>query len=290
MNPKDTTLMPTNQNTTPLSVAQLDHAEKSTALQTALAAVESATALVAQLDASALNVDAAGLDAVLGKTAQARLKLDALTRRLTVARDREAAAATAVKEATIRELEAASALASSKLVEEDEAIQATVLNLVSQLLGAWTAARAVLRSAGSAASAVAKAKGVQAIDQRGVIAAQLKTTGSGQVDALASTQALVSYINAAPQRAAEQRQREEAKVAAKTQADMAGTNGIEAQDAARVAAREFMVANGMTYVGTERVREHRQARPPMSEEELRLADESDLYARGAIAGRHIEVA
>ena len=256
------------KNQTKLEDATADHAEKLTAVADAEALVTEAAQLQVLADAATMSADAKGLDRAITAAATAAARVDILGRKLVIARDREAAAAQVVKAEQLVELEQAAALASSKLTEEDEAITATVQDLVSQLLGAWEAARVVLRSAGAAATAVARAKGSPAIDQRGLIQGYLKTNGSGNVDALASTQALVSYLNAAPQRAAEQRQREEAKVAAKTQADMAGTNGVEAQDAARIAARDFMVANAMTYVGTERVREHRQAPAPRSESDI----------------------
>ena len=249
--------------------AQKDFDEKTAQVAAAESAVEQAQQAKIKADAKTLDAIDADLDKALIAASVAAAKVNVLQQRLAACRDRLALAAATVKDAQATELEAAATLAVSKLAEEDEAITATVQDLVGQLASAWTAARSIYLAASAAASAAAKAKGVPVIAPRGLIAEQVKTTPNGNVDALASSKALLDFLAGAPGREAEKRAREEQRVADKFTRDLRGEHGPEAQNAARITARDQMVASGARYVGTDIVgRPHVQAPVPRSESDI----------------------
>lgn len=225
------------------------------------------------------------LDACISAKIRAREKLGILAERLSVARERSGFAAVALRAAELVELEAEAERARIALAEADESIQVTIPALVEKLLACWTEARAAHKHASSTASTAAKAKGVPATEGRGIIAAHTKTDHQGNVDAVASTASLVAWLAAAPKRAAEKRIHEEQKVADRARRALQGDFGPEEQDAARIAARDFMVSHGAKVTFSYSPRAPRFA-PIVNAPDV-PDSEQDLYARGAIASRAI---
>ena len=272
-----------------LEAATADHQAKQAAVTEAEAALAEAAQAQVLADAATMTADTKGLDRAITVAATASARVDILGRKLVIARERLALAAEAVQVEKLSDLRTISAQADAALALVDESIQKTVPEAVAALLAIWTEAQTAVDQANAARAAVAKALAVPVVLAGGrAVEALVSVSGTRAPDPVKSTASLVAWINAAPARANEQRAREEMRAADKTQRDLAGQNGPDAQEGARLAARAYNISIGM--VPTDRrLTDPVPSRPPPSEAELQLQDEQDLYRRGAISARHLTI-
>jgi hypothetical protein len=253
-----------------ISTAQTDHAAKLSAVREAEAALEAAAQAKRTAHSKTIEVDSTGLDQAITAAAAADAKVEVLQRRLAVARDRLLVAEEVLRAAELADLEAAAAAALVALRVAEDVLVARVNDLVSQLSDAWTEARVFLRAADNARGAVATAKGEPDSPVGGKVAA-FQHVMDGRLDVLASTVNLKRYIDAAPQREAEEKQRQEMKAASEVRAALDGQRGLEAQTAALSQVREALATDRTMGLPTG-------------------CSASDSYARTAIATRSLSPA
>lgn len=227
-----------------------------------------------------VSAPAGKLDACISAKIRAREKLGILAERLSVARERSAAAAVVLKKAELVELEKVSTEADEALAAWDAKIQTIIPELVNNLAIVWREARDVHHAADAARRAAARAGGSASIPARGVVVDATKALPRGEVDVIASTAALMSWLDAAPAREQQVAEHARQRAADHERRCLQGEFGGDEQERAHLAARKWLIENGQTIPITD------QARTPRMPN-YAAVDSSDLFARDLVACRPV---
>ena len=273
---------------TPLAAAQEDLTAKQAAATEAEALVTEASQLLIIAEAATMSADAKSLDRAITNAATASARVDILGKKLVIARDRAAAAAQLVKNEEASELALVAAEKLAELGKAEEALVANVVALVAELTTVWQTAREAHRVADQANNTAAKARGERAVPLTSKISSYARVM-DGKLDLFVSTGNVIRWLDEEPLRAAEARRREQEKSARLLQEQLEGLHGPEARRAARAATED--ARNALFGTPTRSVFDHDTPSIPLpSEAEARFASEQELFSRGMVAARHVNVA